>query len=130
MDIIDIWGFPKIRGTFLGVPIIRIIVYWGPLILGKLPHLCRALGGRVSLEHARSASNHTLVAAPVHPRGCSEKYTYVEVVQVWQVWGEPRSYVKFIEYRGATCNVKYKLSGKQCVHSWPVHKNLAVHAKN
>ena len=34
-----IWGFPKIRGTFVGVPIIRIIVfwglYWGPLILGN-----------------------------------------------------------------------------------------------
>ena len=33
---IDIWGFPKIRGTFLGVPIKRIIVfwslYWGPPI--------------------------------------------------------------------------------------------------
>ena len=32
-------GFPKIRGTFLGVPIIRIIVYWGlywgPHILGN-----------------------------------------------------------------------------------------------
>ena len=24
-----IWGFPKIRGTLLGVPIIRVIVYWG-----------------------------------------------------------------------------------------------------
>ena len=24
-----IWGFPKIRGTILGVPITRIIVYWG-----------------------------------------------------------------------------------------------------
>ena len=24
-----IWGFPKIRGTFLGVPIVRIIVFWG-----------------------------------------------------------------------------------------------------
>ena len=23
------WGFPIIRGTILGVPIIRIIVYWG-----------------------------------------------------------------------------------------------------
>ena len=35
---IYIWGFPKIMGTFLGVPITRIIVYlgpsWGPLILG------------------------------------------------------------------------------------------------
>ena len=32
-----IWGFPKIRGTILGVPITRTIVfwglYWGPLIL-------------------------------------------------------------------------------------------------
>ena len=31
-----IWGFPKIRGTILGVAIIRAIVcwglYWGPLI--------------------------------------------------------------------------------------------------
>ena len=34
-----VWGFPKIRGTVLGVPIIRTIVlwslYWGPLILGN-----------------------------------------------------------------------------------------------
>ena len=33
------WGFPKIRGTILGVPIIKTIVfwvlYWGPLILGN-----------------------------------------------------------------------------------------------
>ena len=33
---IHIWVIPKIRGTLLGVPIIRIIVYlglhWGPLI--------------------------------------------------------------------------------------------------
>ena len=32
-------GFPKIRGTLLGVPIIRTIVfwdlYWGPPILGN-----------------------------------------------------------------------------------------------
>ena len=31
--------FPRIRGTFLGVPIIGIIIYWGlywgPLILGN-----------------------------------------------------------------------------------------------
>ena len=35
-------GFPKIWRTFLGVPIIRILVYWGlywgPLIFGKLPY--------------------------------------------------------------------------------------------
>ena len=40
---IDIWGFPKIRGTLLGVPIIRTIVfwglYWGPPILGNY-HMC------------------------------------------------------------------------------------------
>ena len=24
-----IWGFPQIRGTILGVPIIRTIVFWG-----------------------------------------------------------------------------------------------------
>ena len=33
------WGFPKIRGTLLGVPVIRTIIfwglYWGPLILGN-----------------------------------------------------------------------------------------------
>ena len=35
----DKWGFPKSRGTFLGVPIIGIGVYWGlywgPFILGN-----------------------------------------------------------------------------------------------
>ena len=34
-----IWGIPKIRGTFLGVPILRTIIvwrlYWGPLIFGN-----------------------------------------------------------------------------------------------
>ena len=34
-----IWGFPKIRGTILGVPIIRTMVfgdlYWGPLLTGN-----------------------------------------------------------------------------------------------
>ena len=36
------WGFPKIRGTFLGVLILRIIVYWGLYwgspYFGKLPN--------------------------------------------------------------------------------------------
>ena len=36
---IRVWRFPKIRGTFLGVPIIRIIIFWGldwgPPILGN-----------------------------------------------------------------------------------------------
>ena len=25
-----IWGFPKIRGTILGVPMRRTIIFWGP----------------------------------------------------------------------------------------------------
>ena len=38
-DLLLIWGFPEIRGTTLGVPIMRTIVflglYWGPLNLGN-----------------------------------------------------------------------------------------------
>ena len=47
----SIWGFPKIRGTFLGVPIIRIIISWGldwgPLILANyhIPNVSRILKG-------------------------------------------------------------------------------------
>ena len=33
------WGFPKIRGTILGVPLLGIVIFWGlswgPLILGN-----------------------------------------------------------------------------------------------
>ena len=36
---VDSWGFPKIRDTILGAPVIRTIVFWGlyggPLILGN-----------------------------------------------------------------------------------------------
>ena len=49
-----IWGFPKIRGAFLGAPIIRTIVfwglYWGPHILGNY-HLVNL----VPTAHVRSA---------------------------------------------------------------------------
>ena len=42
-----IWGFPEIRDTFLGVPIIRTIVfwglYWGPLILGNYHIECTVI---------------------------------------------------------------------------------------
>ena len=35
----NLWRFPKVRGTFLGVLIIGIIIfwgrYWGPIILGN-----------------------------------------------------------------------------------------------
>ena len=43
-----IWGFTKIRGTILGVPIVRTIVYWGlywgPLIFGNY-HIGDYYGG-------------------------------------------------------------------------------------
>ena len=45
-----IWRFPKIRGTLLGIPIIRNILfwglYWGPLISGNY-HIVN-LNSRVS----------------------------------------------------------------------------------
>ena len=38
-------GVPKIGSTFLGVPIIGVIIFWGlswgPLIFGKLPNMCK-----------------------------------------------------------------------------------------
>ena len=38
-----IWGFPKIRSIFSGVPLIRTFVFWGSILgspyLGKLPFL-------------------------------------------------------------------------------------------
>ena len=58
--LVDIWGFPKIRGTFLGVPIIRTIVfwglYWGPLILGNY-HLYRYTYNTVSGLETRVAGD-------------------------------------------------------------------------
>ena len=55
------WGFPKIRDTLLGVPIIRIIVfwglYWGSLILGELPNSSGMAMAVVSL--GKFASGHT-----------------------------------------------------------------------
>ena len=26
----NLWGFPKHRGTVLGIPMIRVVVFWGP----------------------------------------------------------------------------------------------------
>ena len=50
-----IWGFPKIGGTFLGVPAIRTIVfwglYWGPLILGNY-HMSRDCRTRFWLRYS------------------------------------------------------------------------------
>ena len=50
----SIWDFPKIRGTILGVSIIRTIVfwglYWGPPIINILqgPESSRSFGSRGS----------------------------------------------------------------------------------
>ena len=45
------WEFPKIRGTFLGVPIIRTIVFLGSILgspyLGKLPCTCKHMRAHV-----------------------------------------------------------------------------------
>ena len=60
------WGFPKIRGTVLGVPIIRIIVfwsrYWGSLILGNYHVGFRGLGFREFL-------------------GCRKKVVFIQEVE-------------------------------------------------
>ena len=39
--IVGFWRFPKITGTILGVPIIRIVIFWGLYwgsYFGKLPY--------------------------------------------------------------------------------------------
>ena len=59
LSVMNKWEFPKIRGPFLGVPIIRIIVfwglYWGPLILGNYQILRNCWNfGRVSSERCLS----------------------------------------------------------------------------
>ena len=54
-------GFPKIRGTFLGVPIIRIVVlgdlYWGLPFLGNCPLDLLMLG----IEEVEVGSQHGLM---------------------------------------------------------------------
>ena len=61
---ITIWGFPKIRGTFLGVPIIRTVVflrlYWGSPILGNY-HIFNSPQATCSQHHQgfQPTSRHT-----------------------------------------------------------------------
>ena len=44
-----IWVFPKTKGTFLGGPIIRIIIFWGSTLgspyFGKLPFRVEGVRG-------------------------------------------------------------------------------------
>ena len=87
-----IWGFPKIRGTILGVPIIRTIVfwslYWGPPILRNYHIVALAGSSSISLVlhvciHAlgcycvHSMTVNSLPSNPLHsPRKISSLYPF------------------------------------------------------
>ena len=47
---VDVWGFPKIRGTILGVSIMRIIVfgglYWIPVFWETTRYSCNTTSNR------------------------------------------------------------------------------------
>ena len=68
-----IWEFAKIRGTILGVPIIRVVVcwglYWGPPILGNY-HMGGGVQNYGSLKRYYNMSN-----------------MYVEDTKVWDCIG-------------------------------------------
>ena len=57
----SIWGFPTIRGTFFGVPIIRImiVIFWGlysgPLILGNY-HVCDCVQVTIAITDMAGAA--------------------------------------------------------------------------
>ena len=72
----EIWGFPKIRGTFLGVPIIRIIIfwglYWGPSILGNY-HLTKIRPTTVSSWNLKHCNPQALRPEPEILRNSPKK---------------------------------------------------------
>ena len=72
-----IGGLPKIRGTILGAPIVRTIVYWGlywgPLVLGNY-HFCWIL----------VASVHVSVVIPFPSPALIKRYP----VQYHLCWGD------------------------------------------
>ena len=56
------WGFPNIRGTILGVPIIKTIIflglYWGPLILENY-HMSREISNyNLPCHHRQHLFHH------------------------------------------------------------------------
>ena len=61
------WVFPKIRGTILGVPVIRTIVfwalYWGPPILGKYQMVWVTVQKQIS-EGCHNHENRPCAMAP------------------------------------------------------------------
>ena len=76
------WGFPKIRGTFLGVPIIRTIVYWGlywgTLYFGKLPYIYIYICIRIGVLWCRfkGAVVHMIDGFRVQDCSSLNKYQY------------------------------------------------------
>ena len=81
--------FPKIRGSFLGVPIIRIIVfwclYWGPPLFWETT-IYRATARMYSFIHAKKRPDSGFFVGPrdrlskLHKGGCIEDYitTFIE----------------------------------------------------
>ena len=65
-------GFPKIRGTLSGAPIVRILIYWGLLgspYLGKLAHQLLGNAAAPSIWPSGSCKRHSQVCArPVKTR--------------------------------------------------------------
>ena len=63
------WEFPKIRGTFLGLPIMRTIIYlglyWGPPILGKF-HF--ALFKKCGVGGVRGRRSQCLYSSRIDPQ--------------------------------------------------------------
>ena len=72
----QLWGFP-IRGTFSGVPIIKILggLYCGPPSLLTVPKISWAfqLGGHPSLYFEESQAGHYKVVSKLRPHHTCEQ---------------------------------------------------------
>ena len=72
-------GFPKIRGTILGVPIVRTLVflglYWGPPILGKYQITTQKIAWTAVLANEGA----TRLLADFKERGCLSPSTRRQV---------------------------------------------------
>ena len=94
-----IWGFPQIRGTSLGVPIIRIIVfwglYWGPPILGNY-HMVVSRGRRPRLT---TVTYFTILSLGARREG-SPRASISFVQPLFFSTGGCNSYANIGDYRG------------------------------
>ena len=117
-----LWGFPKIRGTFLGVPIIRIIVFGGLYILGspsfgKLPYSCATtlnLQGSVRKPELEGAPYALPVALPsrcpaetLNPKpgfwGALDRESYWDFGLGWRITGSELKGLKGLGLRTCVC---------------------------